>query len=246
MNCWKVINLGRRVLRRAGIGIVGLLALFQVGGALSTAVSMLVSLAFYALAFGVKFGIGFILLLLAHELGHIAASRIVGLRASGPTFIPFIGAVISLNRPPINAKMTANIAIGGPAAGTLSALVCLAFYLWSNSMLMLVLAYTACLLNIFNLIPCAPLDGERIAAAISPRLWWIGSFVIGVVFLYTYNILVLIIFLFSLFQLWQGEETQEQGYYQLTATQRLQVAWWYFGLLSVLGLTTLYALELLK
>ena len=246
MSCWKVINLGRRVLRRAGIGIVGLLALFQVDGALSMAVSMLVSLAFYALAFGVKFGIGFILLLLVHELGHIAASRIVGLRANGPTFIPFIGAVISLNRPPINAKMTANIAIGGPATGTLSALVCLAFYLWSNSTLMLVLSYTACLLNIFNLIPCAPLDGERIAAAISPRLWWIGSFVIGVVFLYTYNILVLIIFLFSLFELWRGEEPQDHSYYQLTAMQRLQVAWWYFGLLSVLGLTTLYTMELLK
>lgn len=246
MSCWKVINLGRRVLRRVGIGIVGVFALFQVGGALTTAVSMLVSLAVYALAFGIKFGIGFILLLFIHELGHIVASRIVGLRANGPTFIPFIGAVISLNRPPINAKMTANIAIGGPAAGTLSALICLAFYLWSNSILMLILSYTACLLNIFNLIPCAPLDGERIAAAISPRLWWIGSFVIGAVFLYTYNILVLIIFLFSLFELWRGEEAQEYSYYQLTASQRLQVAWWYFGLLSVLGVTTLYTLELLK
>lgn len=246
MSNWKVINLGRRVLRRTGIGIVGLLALFQMGGALSTAASMLVSLAVYALAFGVKFAIGFVLLLLVHELGHVAASRIVGLRAKGPTFIPFIGAVISLNRTPINAKMTANIAIGGPAAGTLSALVCLAFYLWSNSTLMLVLAYTACLLNLFNLIPCAPLDGERIAAAISPRLWWIGSFVIGIMFLYTYNILVLIIFLFSLFELWRGEEDQEHGYYQLTAGQRLTVAWWYFGLLGVLGATTLYTMDLLK
>ncbi len=246
MSCWRVINLGRRVLRRTGIGLVGLLALFQMGGTFTTALSMLVSLALYALAFGVKFAFGFIILLLVHELGHIVASRIVGLRASGPTFIPFIGAVISLNRPPINAKMTANIAIGGPAAGTLSALACLAFYLWTNSMLMLVLAYTACVLNLFNLIPCAPLDGERIAAAISPRLWWIGSFVIGAVFLYTYNFLILVVFLFSLFELWQGEKPQEYGYYQLSGKQRLTVAWWYFGLLCVLGLSTLYTLELLK
>ncbi|MBP2638234.1 MAG: hypothetical protein H6Q72_4141 [Firmicutes bacterium] len=246
MSCWQVINLGQRVLRRIGVGVVGVLALFQIGGAFSTALSMLVSLAVYALAFGIKFAVGFVILLLVHEWGHIAASRIVGLRTSGPTFIPFIGAVISLNRPPVNAKMTANIAIGGPAAGTLSALVCLAFYLWSNSMLMLVLAYTACLLNIFNLIPCAPLDGARIAAAISPRLWWIGSFVIAVVFFYTYNVLVLLIFLFSLLELWQGEKTQECGYYQLSARQRLTVTWWYFGLVGVLGLTTLYTLELLK
>ncbi|SMC40626.1 site-2 protease family protein [Sporomusa malonica] len=246
MNSWRVINLGRRVLRRAGIGIIGLFALVQMGGAFSTAVSMLVSLAFYALAFGSRFALGFIFLLLVHELGHVAASRIVGLRASGPTFIPFIGAVISLNRAPINAKMTANIAIGGPAAGTLSALGCLALYLWSDSTLMLVLAYTSCLLNLFNLIPCAPLDGERIAAAISPRLWWIGSFVIGIVFLYTYNILVFIIFLFSLFELWRGDDQQASSYYRLTATQRLNVAWWYFGLLSVLGVTTLYTMDLLK
>lgn len=246
MNSWRVINFGRRVLKRAGIGIIGLFALVQMGGALSTAVSMLVSLAFYALAFGSRFALGFIFLLLVHELGHVAASRIVGLRASGPTFIPFIGAVISLNRAPINAKMTANIAIGGPAAGTLSALVFLAVYLWSDSTLMLVLAYTGCLLNLFNLIPCAPLDGERIAAAISPRLWWIGSFVIGIVFLYTYNILVFIIFLFSLFELWRGDEQLASDYYQLTAAQRLNVAWWYFGLLSVLGATTLYTMELLK
>lgn len=246
MNSWRVITLGRQVIRRVGIGLVGVMALFKVGGAISTAVSMLISLAFYALAFGLRFAIGFVLLLLVHELGHVAATRIVGLRASGPTFIPFIGAVISLNRAPVNAKATANIAIGGPAAGTISALVCLAFYLWSDSTLLLVLAYTACLLNLFNLIPCAPLDGERIAAAISPRLWWVGSLVIGIVFLYTYNILVLIIFLFSLIELWRNDEGHHDGYYQLTAAQRLQVAWWYFGLLSVLGITTLYTLELLK
>ncbi|WP_371372043.1 site-2 protease family protein [Sporomusa aerivorans] len=246
MNSWKVINLGRRVVRRAGIGAVGLMALFQVGGAVSTAVSMVVSLAFYALAFGIRFAIGFVILLFVHELGHVAATRIVGLRARGPTFIPFIGAVISLNRTPVNAKMTANIAIGGPAAGTLSALVCLAFYFWSDSILLLVLAYTACLLNLFNLIPCAPLDGERIAAAISPRLWWLGSLVLGIVFLYTRNLLVLIIFLFSLFELWRDGENYSDSYYQLTAAQRLQVAWWYFGLLSVLGITTLYTMDLLK
>ncbi|MGL5514559.1 MAG: site-2 protease family protein [Sporomusa sp.] len=246
MNSWWVIKVGRQVLKRAGLGVVGLLALVQMGGALSTAASMLVSLAFYALAFGSRFALGFVFLLLVHEMGHVVASRIVGLRASGPMFIPFIGAVISLNRAPVNAKMTANIAIGGPAAGTISALACLAFYLWSDSTLMLVLAYTACLLNLFNLVPCAPLDGERIAAAISPRLWWIGSFVIGAVFLYTYNLLILIIFLFSLFELWRSEDQREGSYYQLTVAQRVKVALWYFGLLSVLGVTTLYTMELLK
>ncbi|BBB91735.1 MAG TPA: peptidase M50 [Methylomusa anaerophila] len=246
MSQWKVIYFGRRVVRRLWVGLMGLIAVLKLGGTMSAAVSMVLSLLVYALAFGVQFAAGFIILLLVHELGHVLASRVVGIKAAGPMFIPFIGAIIHLNKMPLNAKMTANIAIGGPAAGTISAMICLAFYLWTDSVLMLVLSYTACILNLFNLIPCTPLDGERIAAAISPRLWWLGSLVIGVVFLYTYNIFILVIFLFSLLQLWQGEEEKDEQYYQLTAFQRFTVAWWYFGLLCVLGFTTLYVTDLLK
>jgi len=114
-------------------------------------------------------------------------------------------------------------------------------------MLMLVLSYTACLLNLFNLIPCDPLDGGRIAAAISPRLWWLGSIVIGVLFVYTYNVFVLIIFVFSLMRLWQGNNAHDNLlYYQLTVRQRLTVGWWYFGLIIVLSGTTLYIIEVLN
>ncbi len=245
MKLWRVVSLGSRVLRRSMVCVIGLVAMLTLGPTAAMAISMLVSLAVYALAFGLKFAIGFVLLLLAHELGHVIASRAVGLGVTSPVFVPFIGAVIRLKQAPVNAKMEANVAIGGPALGTLSALVCLVFYLWTDSILLLVIAYTACLLNLFNLIPCDPLDGGRIAVAISPHMWWLGSIVIGGIFLYTHNVFILIIFLFSLYRLWCNDN-QDDIYYHLSLQQRLTVLWWYLGLVAVLGGTTLYIAGLLR
>jgi Zn-dependent protease len=245
MALWKVVSLGSRLVRRLGVCLMGLAAIQGLGEAAAMAGTMLLSLLVYALAFGWRFALGFVLLLLAHEMGHFAAARVVGLRSSIPVFVPFLGAVVSLRQPPTSAKMEANIAIGGPATGTLSALVCLACYLWTDSLLMLVLAYTACVLNLFNLIPCSPLDGGRITAAISPRMWWLGSLASGLLFLCTYNLFILVIFAFSLMRLWRGETDDGGRYYQLSLRQRLKVSLWYFGLLAVLGVATAYLLELL-
>lgn len=245
MAFWRVVNLGSRLIRRLGVCLMGLAAMHGLGEAAAMAATMLLSLLVYALAFGWRFAVGFVLLLLIHEIGHFVAARVVGLRSSIPVFVPFLGAVVSLRQPPTSAKMEANIAIGGPATGTLSALLCLACYLWTDSLLMLVLAYTACVLNLFNLIPCSPLDGGKIAAAISPRMWWLGSLASGFLFLYTYNLFILVIFLFSLVRLWRGDADDTGRYYQLSLRQRVKVALWYFGLLAVLGVSTAYLLELL-
>lgn len=247
MALMKVIHVGGRLLRRAILCVMGLTAVASLGPIAAVSLSMAVSLAVYAAAFGIQFAIGFVLLLFFHELGHMVAARAVGVSSSGPLFVPFIGAVVNLGRAPVNAKMEANIAIGGPAMGTLTALGCLASYFWTDNILLLVLAYTACLLNLFNLIPCNPLDGGRIAGAISPHLWWIGSLSLGILFFATRNLLILIIFLFSIYRLWRGERTEfGEQYFQLTLRQRLQVAWWYFGLLVVLSLLALYLSELLR
>lgn len=241
----QVITVGEKIVRRAALAVMGLIALINFGPAGAIALSMLVSLAVYAVAFGFKFAVGFILLLLSHEMGHIIASRAVGVKTQGPIFVPFIGAALALKDTPANARMEANIAIGGPATGTLSALVCLTCYFWTDSMLLLVLAYTACLLNLFNLIPCDPLDGGKIAGAISPHIWWVGTIAIGLLFLSTHNLFILFIFFVSMFRLWRGEP-DNKVYYHLTMSQRLTMLWWYIGLLLVLGVATLYIAETLR
>lgn len=244
MSRWQVVTLAGRVVRRAVLFIMGLIALLNVGPAAAVAASMAVSLLVYALAFGLHFALGFVILLFLHELGHMIASRAVGVPSAGPFFVPFIGAALRLKKTPANVRVEANIAIGGPALGTLSGLICLALYLWTDNLLLLVLAYTACLLNLFNLIPCDPLDGGRIAGAISPHMWWLGSVAIGLLYLYTKSIFILCIFLVSLCRLWRsdgGDRTR----CRLTSVQRLTMLSWYMGLLLVLGVTTLYIAELL-
>lgn len=241
-----MLYLTRAFMRRVMFLFMGFFAFFKCNAALAMFFSMLVSVFAYAQAFGIWYAIGLVLLLFAHEFGHVMAARTVGVASSWPLFIPFMGAVVRLGRAPVNVKAAANIAIGGPALGTLSALFCMALFFWTDSLLLLVLAYTGCLLNLFNLIPCDPLDGGKIGEAISPHLWRLGSCVIAGLLFYTGNALIFCIFLFSLRKLWKAPAgAVELRYYQLTGRQRLKVFFWYIGLIAVLGAATLYIGKLL-
>jgi Zn-dependent protease len=154
---------------------------------LKTGGSMLISILIYAVVFAsaggpplfaLLFATGFVVLILVHELGHVAAMRYYGLSASPPIFIPFLGAVINLRQVPQNAKVEAVVGIGGPIAGTFGALACYAMYLAlpesPTKDLTHALSYFGFLLNLFNLLPVPPLDGGRITAAVSPKVWMLG------------------------------------------------------------------------
>ena len=236
----------KSLLKFGMIVFMGIWAILKLNMAITMFLSMAISILLYAVPFGIWYAVGLCVLLLVHEIGHVIAAKVVGIRVSLPIFIPFLGAMIRLNRVPINAKMAANIAIGGPALGSLSALLCIVFYLWTDSNLMLVFAYMGCILNLFNLIPCEPLDGGKIGEAISPYLWWLGSMIIGGMFFYTYNILIFLIFIFSFHKLWNNKEDKEkQNYYKLSIRQRVKVLCWYIGLICTLGTMTLYIGSLL-
>src|SRR5713226_4847624 len=54
-----------------------------------------ISVAAYTLWFhSWTFALGFTLMLLVHELGHVVEARRQGLKVSAPTFIPFFGAFV--------------------------------------------------------------------------------------------------------------------------------------------------------
>ena len=89
--------------RRAGSGLLAtlvligaklktLLLLLPKLKVLTTSGSMIVSVAAYALIWGWRFAIGFVVLLFIHEMGHVIALRREGVEASAPVFIPFMGA----------------------------------------------------------------------------------------------------------------------------------------------------------
>lgn len=69
---------------------------------------------------------------------------------------------------------SAYVALAGPLVGTICAL---AVYLWARSEgsgLLLAISYSGFFLNLFNLLPLSPLDGGRITAVLSPRIWFLG------------------------------------------------------------------------
>src|SRR5882724_5201130 len=121
--------------------------IFKTGG------TMLLSIGFYAMAWGWKWAIGFVLLIFIHECGHLIAAKRLGLRVGAPVFIPFMGAVIALKEAPKNAWIEAQVGIGGPLLGSAGAVVCYAIYIFTGQPLFAALAYTGFFLNLFNLAP---------------------------------------------------------------------------------------------
>src|SRR5207244_4758016 len=83
--------------------------------------SIFVSAAVYVWIGGWAFGIGLVLLLLVHEMGHVLEARRQGLPVSAPLFIPFLGAMITMREMPQDAWNEAKVAIAGPLVGSAGA-----------------------------------------------------------------------------------------------------------------------------
>ncbi|MEO6866413.1 MAG: site-2 protease family protein [Gaiellales bacterium] len=184
---------------------------------LGTGISMVISIGAYALIFGLPFAIGFVLLLFVHELGHAIQLRREGIHAGAPVFIPFLGAAIAMKELPRDAAMEARVGIAGPILGTAGALVTHGAALALDSPLLMALAYTAYFLNLFNLVPVSPLDGGRIAAALSPKLWIGGLVLLAGLFLLRPNPVLLLIVILGGLDSWRRLREQRNADPNVTA-----------------------------
>jgi Zn-dependent protease len=138
--------------------------------------ALFLSIALYALFFGWKFGIVFVMLILVHELGHYMTFRNFGIQADLPFFIPGLGAYVARRGPAPSLTIDALAALAGPIYGLAAAGVCWFAAVNTHEPFWLAAAYTGFFLNAINLLPVPPLDGGGIAAAIDPRLWILGAF----------------------------------------------------------------------
>src|ERR671916_2428319 len=150
-----------------------LLALLKVKF-LGTALTMLLSVGAYALLFPVWFAVGFVVLIWAHEMGHVLQLRREGIEASAPMFIPFLGAFVAMKQMPKDVLAEARVGLAGPILGSLGALGAWGAYEVTQEPLFLGLAYVGFFLNLFNLLPMLPLDGGRAIGALSPVFWLVG------------------------------------------------------------------------
>jgi len=234
----------RELVRKITAPLVGLgLLLVKFGGLLlkfkvvTTGASMLVSIAAYTWIWGLPFAIGFVLLILVHELGHVLELRRQGVKASAPLFIPFLGAVIGMRELPDDAWKEAKVALAGPILGSLGAAVFWIAGEATGSDLLVALAFVGFFLNLFNLIPIVPLDGGRAAGALHPALWFVGLLLmVGIVVVQPNPILFVIIILGGM-DLWSRWRARGDAgdYYRLSVAQRVSVAVVYLGLVAVLG-----------
>src|SRR2546430_7437801 len=79
--------------------------------------TMLLMIWVYTQLWGWQFALGFVLLLLVHESGHLLVAKKFGLKVGAPVFIPFMGAFIALKEAPRNAWIEACVGIGAQCSG---------------------------------------------------------------------------------------------------------------------------------
>ncbi len=220
----------------------GKVALLFVGKAkvLTTSLSMLVSIGAYTFIFGFWFAVGFVVLLLIHEMGHVMQLRREGVEASAPLFVPFLGAVIAARSMGDDVAAEARVGLAGPILGTLGAAACIPLYVMTGNELFQALAFTGFFLNLFNLVPVTPLDGGRAMAALSPWMWFVGLAAFAVLAITVPNpIIVLILLLggfdtFRRFKAYRAGGEESQRYYTISPRTRILVLAVYLGLIAVL------------
>lgn len=218
--------------------LVALLLAGKLGKFLVSGGTMLLSVFTYAFVFGWSYAIGFVALLLTHEMGHFLAARHRGLNVGLPTFIPFVGAWIELKGQPLDAETEAYVGIAGPMLGSAAAFVCYIAAQDTGSRLLMALAQAGFVLNLFNLIPLSPLDGGRIVAVISPRIWFLGIPLLLGLFFWRPSPLLILIAVIAAPQLWSAFKNRAvlaSEYYRATPTVRLQYTAQYLTLASLLS-----------
>lgn len=213
-------------------------------------VTAILSVVIYAQLFGWAFGLGLVVLLFIHEMGHAIVMKLKGIPIGGMIFIPMLGAAVVMRRMPGNAKDEAEVGIAGPVAGALASLVCLLIALASPSgfgipNVWASLAYFGFFLNLFNLIPIVPFDGGRVLSAVDRRVWIIGFIGLVAVQIWqwatgNFSIWLLIFVIMAATEFWARRSTRNtpasQTYYAVSRGERIVIGLAYFGLIAVLVL----------
>ena len=223
----------------------GLFLLLLKSKALISIISMLITIWVYAQFYGWPFAIGFVLMLLVHEMGHYLAAKQRGLNVGLPAFIPFVGAMINLRETPHDAETEAYVAYAGPFVGTLAAFAAYLYGRQTGQELWLAVAYSGFMLNLFNLLPVSPLDGGRITQVISPRIWLFGVPLLIALFIYMPSPMLMLIGVLALPNLraaWNYDKNDpaNAAYRNVSSAIKVEYGILYLGLAAILALMSFH------
>jgi Zn-dependent protease len=125
--------------------------------------------------------------------------------------------------------------------GTVGAIA--TYYLARNlgSSTLLAISYTGFLLNLINLVPLPPLDGGRITAVLSPRIWLLGVPVLGMLMWYHFTPIFVVIAILAVPYVIQAfkfkaDSPEALAYYAVSERVRWEYALIYIALLAYLGM----------
>ena len=134
---------------------------------LTPLVTLVLFIAVYSAMDGLRFGGGFAVLILIHEMGHFVDIKRRGLPAEMPVFLPGLGAYVRWRAMGVPVQTRAAVSLAGPLAGWMGSAAC-AFIWWkTGAALWAELARTNAWLNVLNLAPVWILDGGQAIHALS-------------------------------------------------------------------------------
>lgn len=129
--------------------------------------SLFAFMGLYWTLFGAKFGVGFAILILIHEMGHFIDIKRRGLPADMPVFLPGLGAYVRWQALGVSNETRAAVSLAGPLAGWLSAAVCGLVWWKTGNGLWAALARAGAWLNVLNLVPVWLLDGGQAVSVLN-------------------------------------------------------------------------------
>ena len=230
----------RQWLSRISLLVFAGLKFGKLFGTLGT---MLLAVGVYAIAFGWRYAVGIVAMLFLHEMGHYLAARQRGLKVRLPMFIPFVLAWTTLEESPHDAETDAYIALAGPMLGTVAAIGAYFVARDQGSHWLLAVSYTGFFINLINMIPLPPLDGGRITAVLSPRIWLLGVPIIGALMWFHFSVILLLVAILAAPHVWSALQFDKNDavnaqYYAVSPRVRWEYGLLYVGLIAFLAYMT--------
>lgn len=171
----------------------------------STFLSMFTFIGVYWVAFGWPLAVGMGVSIYIHEMGHVAMLRRLGIAAGAPLFIPGVGAVVLLKRHVADPITDALIGLAGPVWGLGAGLAAYGAGMATGAPIWLAIAQLTGYLNLFNLLPFWQLDGARGFHALSRPQRWAVVVVLAMVYVVTWNGLLLLVGAVAAYRAWQPD-----------------------------------------
>ncbi|MDX6480082.1 MAG: hypothetical protein QOG85_592 [Gaiellaceae bacterium] len=158
----------KRSLQRIGGSIVAIgAAALKFGFIFGKFFAFFISFALYSALFhSWEFGLGLVLLILVHEMGHYVEAKRQHIHVTLPTFVPFLGAYVMTRRENLSPWGSALVSLAGPFVGSIGAAIAWAGSTVGDAQMLVAIANIGFLLNAFNLLPVGFLDGGTIFRAI--------------------------------------------------------------------------------